>query len=97
MKIKQGKENDRVLRFLDEDGLIKTLDLNSSPTFILRSHQYYKKCEDKKRGDINENAISLQPNIEYESLSSVLISCWSNHKKSDLNSKSIWDALKKFT
>ncbi len=92
IEIEQFAGNHKILRFLDKDGLMKTLGIkikviarqytDMNPTFLLKSLEYYRMLEGH-RGDQHENEIlTLHPEkgipLSNKNLNPVLASCWSH-------------------
>lgn len=103
-------ENKKILRFLNLDGLKRTLgvreklarqiiDLN--PTFLLRSLDYYRFIDDE-RADICENTIitshsDTKQQLTDKNIDPILVSCWSSYQPEDLLLSDVWSSYPKDT
>lgn len=90
----------KILRFLNKDGLINTLDIGSDthvhglhPTLLLRSLQYYKTVEDHRRDSYENEVHTEQNDIKFTSRNGnhILASCWSLYQENQLYSNETWD------
>lgn len=109
--VKQYADNDKILRFLNKDGLLKTLGIEQgkmprqiidmSPSFLLRSLRYYRSLE-SHRGDQHENEIltfhhkSKIP-LSNRNLNPIFVSCWSYYLSSDLGYRNTVELLSRFS
>jgi hypothetical protein len=106
--IQQYDGSCKVLRFLDKDGLLRTLglfdddrvgeELDNYPTFLLRSAKHYSRMEeDPVRHDCYENDIVVKNDdgapLSYANLNCMLLSCWSLYQGKDLGSPVPWSAF----
>ncbi len=106
-EITQLANNDELLRFLDRDGLLRTLGINfpkmprqitdMNPSFLVRSLDYYRALE-SHRGDQYENEIiTIHPEksipLSSRNLNPIFVSCWSYYQNSDLNAPTTWQAF----
>jgi hypothetical protein len=105
VKIEQLNDEDKILRFLDKDGLLKTLGIilpkmprqitDMNPTFLVQSLNHYRALE-SHRGDKYENEIvTMHPEkgipLSNRNLNPILVSCWSYYQSSDLSTPKIWE------
>ena len=104
IKVEQCTDEAPILRFLNKDGLMKTLGFEKSkiprqrtdrhPLFLLRSLRQYESMEDH-RGDQYENKIvTLHPEtkipLSYENLNPIFVSCWSTYTSDNLLTSMPW-------
>ena len=71
-------DNEKIIRFLDNDGFMKTTDI-SKPTFKLSPIENFVKMESKRKdgiADKNEGSVSLMNGVS-KNCNDLLISCWS--------------------
>ncbi|MFT3741093.1 MAG: hypothetical protein QM752_00145 [Gammaproteobacteria bacterium] len=89
----------KILRFLDEPGLLHTLGISKdlgceaslTPSFLLRSLEHYRKVESDK-GDPREQKIVNSLGTD-ANLNPCLISSWSCYSENDLNNIETWKAF----
>jgi hypothetical protein len=106
-EIIQHASDEKILRFLDKDGFLRTLgimlpkmprqitDINSS--FLLRSLDHYRALE-SHRGDQFENEIiTIHPEknipLSNRNLNPFFVSCWSHYQNSDLDLPATWEVF----
>jgi hypothetical protein len=107
IEIMQHANSDKILRFLDRDGLLKTLGIafpkmprqitDMNPSFLVRSLDYYRALENHRGDEFENEIITMHPekNIPLSSrnLNPILVSCWSYYKAADLSTSTAWQAF----
>lgn len=105
--IERYPDNYPILRFLDQQGLLRTLGIENdiprqrtdlNPTLLFRSLNHYRRLEDH-RGDRYENQIiTHHPEtgvpLSNQNINTVLVSCWSLYQPDDLYATLPWDVFK---
>ncbi|MFT4060670.1 MAG: hypothetical protein QM652_14140 [Legionella sp.] len=107
-QIAQHAESDKILRFLDRDGLLRTLGFTTSlkmprqiidmtPSFLVRSLSYYRTLESHIGDQCENEIVTLHPEngipLSNRNLNPIFVSCWSCYQDSDLCTPTTWEAF----